>query len=411
MRKFGVDFKSNVRSLIMSYKLKKIFVGFSTILLVVLIPILNQTCTESPNSPDNEPFSFKVKVADNSNRPLSNLKIGVYFHFTDPFMNKKLLEEVNTNNGVTVLRYSVNKLSRLTLVAYDLENNVAMEMINNDIHYVGNYEVLFITGELFPGVYKCVIVAKDTLNGNTLFRDSIYAVLWHKDPVYNGIGFTDNNGNFETQNKLYFPSLYKLPSLIRTLEDGPEPVGTFSIEDSVTILVTDTLNNLTSIYTRKIKGGLNNFEMTFPGNEREILVKSNFTKTKKEYSNKFKVKNSDNIFKISSVGLEYFNATPEANDIHLNWKTNWEINNTGFEIQRYYHHSEFYAIGFLQGQGTTNQEFIYSFVDQNLNIGDYMYRLKIIEFDGSFEYSDTLEVSIIFPTEYSLYQNYPNPFN
>lgn len=286
-----------------------------------------------------------------------------------------------------------------------------MGIINNDRHNVGNYEVQFITGDLFPGVYKCVLEAKDTLSNNTLFRDSVYAVLWHKDPVYNAIGFTNNNGIIETRNKLYFPSLYNLPGLIRTLENGPEPVGTFGIEDSITILVTDTISNLTSRYTRKLTKNTNNYELLFPGSENEGNVISKRISAANENENKGK---GPLIFKpseINSVGLEYFNATPEANDIHLNWKTNWEINNTGFEIQRYYHHSEFYAIGFVPGQGTTTQDFIYSFVDQNLNIGDYMYRLKIIEFDGSFEYSDTAEVSIILPTEFSLYQNYPNPFN
>lgn len=224
----------------------KLVFDFSKIFIFFFLILLSHSCTDSVNSPDDEPFSFKVKVVNNSNEPLSNIKIGVYFHFTDPFMNKKLLKEVNTNYGVTVLKYSVNKLCKLTLIAYDLENNVAMEIINNNRHNAGNYEVQFITGDLFPGVYKCVLEAKDTLSNNTFFKDSVYAVLWHKDPVYNGTGFTDNEGMFETRNKLYFPILYSLPELIRTLENGPEPVGNFGIEDSVTILVTDTTSNLTS---------------------------------------------------------------------------------------------------------------------------------------------------------------------
>lgn len=396
----------------MSVRINKIIIDFSTVIIIFIISFLSQSCSDSVNSPENEPFSFKVKVVDNSNKPLSNMKIGVFFRFTDPFMNKKLLKEVNTNYGVTVLKYSVNKLCKLTLIAYDLENNVSMEIINNNRHNAGNYEVQFITGNLFPGVYKCILEAKDTLDNNTLFRDSTYAVLWHKDPVYNGIGFTDNDGIFETRKKLYFPSLYELPVLIRTLENGPEPVGTFGIEDSVTILVTDTTSNLTSRYIRKLGKNLNAYELIFPGSENEeTLAIGKRNSVTDESENKGKRLVFSKPLKINSVGLNFFTASAVNYEAYLDWQTQWEINNTGFEIQRKSNYSEFTAIGFVSGHGTTNQTNTYSFVDHNLYNGDYMYRLKIIETNGSFEYSDTAEVSVILPTEFSLYQNYPNPFN
>lgn len=396
----------------MSYKIQKMFIGLSSILFIVLLSFLNQTCTESPNSSDNEPFSFKVKVVDNSNKPLSNLKIGVYFHFTDQLMKKNLLKEVNNNYGVTVLKYSVNKLCRLTLITYDLENNVAMEIINNDRHNVGNYEVQFITGDLFPGVYNCVLEAKDTLSNNTLFRDSTYAVLWHKDPVYNAIGFTDNNGIFETRNKLYFPSLYNLPELIRTLEEGPEPVGTFGIEDSITILVTDTTLNQMSRYTRVITNNSNIYTLIFPGleNGRTVLAKEIIL-------NNGKILNENSLTeqkpsKINSVGLDYFDAFGENNDIYLVWNTNWEINNSGFEIQRKSNYTGFNAIAFVIGHGNASGENTYNYIDRDLSSGEYYYyRLKIIEFGGSFEYSDTVTASIVIPLKFLLYPNYPNPFN
>ena len=126
--KIGINFER----LFMSVRINKIIIDFSTVIIIFIISFLSQSCSDSVNSPENEPFSFKVKVVDNSNKPLSNMKIGVFFRFTDPFMNKKLLKEVNTNYGVTVLKYSVNKLCKLTLIAYDLENNVSMEIINNN---------------------------------------------------------------------------------------------------------------------------------------------------------------------------------------------------------------------------------------------------------------------------------------
>lgn|SRR5690606_11296607 len=43
--------------------------------------------------------------------------------------------------------------------------------------------------------------------------------------------------------------------------------------------------------------------------------------------------------------------------------------------------------------------------------GNYLYRLKQIDYDGSFEYSNEIEVNVTAPSDFSLYQNYPNPFN
>ena len=51
------------------------------------------------------------------------------------------------------------------------------------------------------------------------------------------------------------------------------------------------------------------------------------------------------------------------------------------------------------------------YTDKNLIGGSkFQYRLKQIDNDGQFEYSDVVEVELV-PTEYALYQNYPNPFN
>jgi len=69
------------------------------------------------------------------------------------------------------------------------------------------------------------------------------------------------------------------------------------------------------------------------------------------------------------------------------------------------------SIGFVNGNGTTTEPQSYSFVDKLLEAGKYQYRLKQIDFDGTFEYSDIIEVEINPPTKFSLEQNYPNPFN
>ncbi|MBK6912774.1 MAG: T9SS type A sorting domain-containing protein [Ignavibacteriales bacterium] len=119
------------------------------------------------------------------------------------------------------------------------------------------------------------------------------------------------------------------------------------------------------------------------------------------------------------VEILSFSSAVIDNDVTLNWQTATEINNSGFEIEREQVFSqqssisngEWQTIGFIPGHGTTSEKQSYSFKDENLSSGKYQYRLKQIDYDGSFEYSNTIEVEITAPLEFSLLQNYPNPFN
>jgi len=95
----------------------------------------------------------------------------------------------------------------------------------------------------------------------------------------------------------------------------------------------------------------------------------------------------------------------------LNWTTATEINNQGFEIEKSADGISFNNIGFVPGFGTTTEPKSYSYTDQSINSGIHYYRLKQIDFDGSFTYSGVAEVEVSLPTVFSLEQNYPNPFN
>ncbi len=109
------------------------------------------------------------------------------------------------------------------------------------------------------------------------------------------------------------------------------------------------------------------------------------------------------------VELTSFTASANLNSVSLNWNTASETNNHGFEIQRN-NGSGFNTIAFVQGQGTSTQAHSYSFVDQNVATGHYIYRLKQVDFQGTFSFSSEVSVEI-HPVTYSLAQNYPNPFN
>ncbi len=110
------------------------------------------------------------------------------------------------------------------------------------------------------------------------------------------------------------------------------------------------------------------------------------------------------------VELISFTSSVTGNNVQLNWSTASERNNQGFDIQRKSSGSEFQSVGFISGAGTTTETRNYTFNDEVIN-GTYIYRLKQIDFDGTFEYSKEIEVYVNIPDVYALEQNYPNPFN
>ncbi len=119
------------------------------------------------------------------------------------------------------------------------------------------------------------------------------------------------------------------------------------------------------------------------------------------------------------VELVSFSADLKDNSAELFWETATEKNNLGFEIQRAagvsdgisYSQSEWSKIAFVKGVGTTTTPQSYSYVDHSINSGKYFYRLKQIDFDGSYTFSNSVEVNSNTPMEFRLNQNYPNPFN
>ena len=119
------------------------------------------------------------------------------------------------------------------------------------------------------------------------------------------------------------------------------------------------------------------------------------------------------------VELTSFSYELSRNGVLLQWKTATEVNNYGFEIERSLSSENTYSngtddwekIGFVSGNGNSNSGKQYSFFDNSPAGGsEFCYRLKQIDFNGKFKYSEILTVRY-YPSGFELYQNYPNPFN
>jgi hypothetical protein len=111
------------------------------------------------------------------------------------------------------------------------------------------------------------------------------------------------------------------------------------------------------------------------------------------------------------VELTSFTAASNGADVELSWRTSTETNNQGFQVERMNAGGSFEQVGYVAGFGTTTEPKAYSFVDSKLEAGSYTYRLKQIDFDGTYTYSEEVNAEVEIPLEYALEQNYPNPFN
>ncbi len=126
------------------------------------------------------------------------------------------------------------------------------------------------------------------------------------------------------------------------------------------------------------------------------------------------------------VQLTSFTAEAGKNGAVLRWSTATETNCAGFEVEKRVVSSQWSVdshqwsvvsgqwekIGFVAGAGNSATPKEYSYVDNSVTAGRFVYRLKQLDNDGKFEYFGNAEIEIgIAPKEITLGENFPNPFN
>jgi hypothetical protein len=123
------------------------------------------------------------------------------------------------------------------------------------------------------------------------------------------------------------------------------------------------------------------------------------------------------------VELASFTARLEGEGVRLDWRTESEMNNAGFEIERTvpqpgatagaYEAAQWQCIGYVTGNGSTNVHHAYVYHDaltpELLGQSELLYRLRQIDYDGTHEYSSVARVLVNPPTALSLEAVYPNP--
>ena len=112
------------------------------------------------------------------------------------------------------------------------------------------------------------------------------------------------------------------------------------------------------------------------------------------------------------VEFSSLTASVKKNVVNLKQQTKSELNNFGFNVERRINEGEQNSIGFVEGYRNSNSPKEYNYSGKDLFAGgsEFQYRLKQLDTDGIYKYSNEIIVEII-PNKFALYQNYQNPFN
>jgi len=122
------------------------------------------------------------------------------------------------------------------------------------------------------------------------------------------------------------------------------------------------------------------------------------------------------------VNLTSFSATGTYGQIDLYWKTESEINNLGFAVERKNENEDEFTVissyisdESLAGNGTISHETEYYYSDKTVEPKiEYTYRLVQYDYGGAVNIEKILTSAVALeplPTKFEVAQNYPNPFN
>lgn len=255
------------------------------------------------------------------------------------------------------------------------------------------YETIGLSGQSIPN-------SADALDGFDFF------VIADLDDAGSLVPNTDFDGGFSTSNNIQNGT----PEGVRLLKDG-SVVDAISYEGQTSGFSTG--QTITAID--------NNTSNRSIGRNGEALD-TDQTDQDGEFSQGIPTPGETNIGQETALPVELvaFNAQLDGNKVVLQWETASELNNAGFEVQwlseeatpkSEIENQKWEALTFVEGYGTTEQPRQYSQRVDGLTPGHHRFRLKQVDYDGTFAYSPEIEVAVEVPGAYHLSAAYPNPFN
>ncbi len=293
-----------------------------------------------------------------------------------------------TNPGFTVDNVEVTAAA---ITVESVQTSSASEYLGpfDDVYFIsGDGELMVRITNLSNHDYGCTTVTVDT-DGTTSFTGgggTSFAADNFVDKTFSVVP-TNNNPS-----GAYDITLYYTETEIAGWETatGGSRAALAMIKSSVSIPTADGANSL-----------------------RGTITSSNFAATPASYGYSSSYTSGFSSFGLSDappssfpVELLTFTGQKNRSVIDLVWQTASEINSDYFEVQRSTDGSRFTAIGKVNAVGNSTAIETYSLVDEQPNVGTNFYRLKIVDTDGTFEYSDIIQIGF---NENGIVKVYPNP--
>ena len=247
----------------MNIKFKHQTISLAIILVMALFSI---SCSDSPTSvvPTGNAFSLNVIVKDTQGNPVKWLNVGVCANIpplTSAAPSNKTINKTMASS--TTIEYQLPRDAKIIMTLYNL-NNTLKQVLVNDLQSAGYHTCTYSVSDSLnknqsgTAIYKCILRAS-SLKDSVFFVDSIYIMLHQPSPSLALLGLTDSKGEISTSDSLAFPNLFNLPPIVRTGPNSSDPIGTFNLQDSSVICLSDASYNKYMTFTKKISTKSNQF--------------------------------------------------------------------------------------------------------------------------------------------------------
>ena len=275
--------------------------------------------------------------------------------------------------------------------------------------------------------YEMYIIAQTNMSDQTQYYSNVaqvYGLLGGKSAIDNFTYLLNDNSGAN-----FTPIADHTVSIGSASEYGDNAIHIFSVrggENGTTIRLdgidggTDPDNTTLSTNDSLVIGyhEVQNESMTYyfdyTGNIYEILLYNTNLSSEDRLSVEQYLVDKYQLTDVSlPVELVNFSGEHTNSHITLQWETASEINNKGFEVQRKQKdETAFRTIAFIEGSSNSSSTQKYIYRDKKANkSASYNYRLKQLDYDGSFEYSQEITIEMEVPEKLVVNQNNPNPFN